>query len=63
LVSNEVGMGVVPESALGRLFRDVNGRTHQHLAPHMDEIYVAILGSILRLKPGPLEVQSLESAS
>jgi adenosylcobinamide kinase/adenosylcobinamide-phosphate guanylyltransferase len=56
-------MGVVPESALGRLFRDVNGRTHQHLAPHMDEIYVAILGSILRLKPGPLEVQSLESAS
>jgi adenosylcobinamide kinase/adenosylcobinamide-phosphate guanylyltransferase len=62
-VSNEVGMGVVPESALGRLFRDVTGRTHQHLVPHMDEIYAAILGTILRLKPGPVAVQSLGSES
>lgn len=56
VVTNEVGMGVVPESALGRLFRDVSGRTHQVLARGATEVYLAALGMVLRLRPGPVEV-------
>lgn len=54
LVTNEVGMGVVPESALGRAFRDAAGRAHQRLAREADRIYLAALGCVLRLRPAPL---------
>jgi len=54
VVTNEVGMGVVPESALGRVFRDVAGRAHQELAAEADEVYAGVLGVMLRLKPGPV---------
>jgi adenosylcobinamide kinase / adenosylcobinamide-phosphate guanylyltransferase len=54
VVTNEVGMGVVPESALGRRFRDLVGRAHQRLAAAADEIFLAILGTILRIRPEPL---------
>lgn len=56
LVSNEVGMGVVPESLLGRVFRDFAGRTHQRLGRSASELYVAVMGVILRLRPGPVAV-------
>ncbi len=55
VVTNEVGMGVHPESALGRTFRDLAGRAHQALARAADEIHLAVLGTLLRLKPGPVE--------
>ena len=54
VVTNEVGMGIVPDSPLGRSFRDVCGRSHQLLAPIADEIYFGALGMIIRLKPEPL---------
>ena len=56
LVTNEVGMGVHPETELGRLFRDLAGRTHQRLARVADELHLAVLGTVLRLRPGPVEV-------
>jgi adenosylcobinamide kinase/adenosylcobinamide-phosphate guanylyltransferase len=56
VVTNEVGLGIVPEAPLGRLFRDVVGRAHQRLAALADEIHLAILGTILRLRPEPLAV-------
>jgi adenosylcobinamide kinase/adenosylcobinamide-phosphate guanylyltransferase len=55
VVTNEVGMGVHPETALGRTFRDLAGRAHQALARAADEIHLAVLGTLLRLKPGPVE--------
>jgi adenosylcobinamide kinase/adenosylcobinamide-phosphate guanylyltransferase len=55
LVSNEVGMGIVPETPLGRAFRDVAGWAHQRLARAADEVYVAVMGMILRVHPGPVE--------
>jgi len=55
LVTNEVGLGVVPESALGRRFRDLAGIAHQRLAAAADEVYGALLGCVLRLHPGPVE--------
>lgn len=56
MVTNEVGMGLVPETALGRLFRDCAGRAHQRLVSECDEVYAGILGCILRLRPSPVEL-------
>jgi adenosylcobinamide kinase/adenosylcobinamide-phosphate guanylyltransferase len=53
VVTNEVGMGIVPESSLGRIFRDVAGSAHQLLSRRADEVYFAVLGTMLRLKPEP----------
>lgn len=58
LVTNEVGLSVVPETPLGRAFRDLCGRAHQLLARQADRIYLGALGCMLRLKPGPVEVES-----
>jgi adenosylcobinamide kinase/adenosylcobinamide-phosphate guanylyltransferase len=51
LVTNEVGMGIVPETPLGRRFRDLAGIAHQRLAAVADEVYFAVLGTMLRIKP------------
>ncbi len=55
VVTNEVGMGVHPETELGRIFRDLAGRTHQAIARVADEVHLAAMGMLLRLKPGPVE--------
>lgn len=54
-VTNEVGLGIVPDNALARRFRDHAGRLHQRLAASADEIYLGTLGVMLRLSPGPIE--------
>jgi adenosylcobinamide kinase / adenosylcobinamide-phosphate guanylyltransferase len=56
VVTSEVGLGLVPETSLGRLFRDVAGSAHQRLAGLADDIYFGVLGLMLRLKPGPVAV-------
>jgi adenosylcobinamide kinase/adenosylcobinamide-phosphate guanylyltransferase len=56
VVTNEVGMGLVPETPLGRAFRDATGLAHQRLAAIADEVYVAVMGLVLRVAPGPVEV-------
>lgn len=53
-VTNEVGMGVVPESPLGRAFRDLAGRANQRLAQSAGAVYLATMGLILRLRPEPI---------
>jgi len=50
LVTNEVGMGIVPEHRLGRLFRDLAGQANQILAASCDEVYALICGLPLKLK-------------
>lgn len=50
LVTNEVGMGIVPEHRLGRLFRDLAGQANQLLAASCDEVYAVISGLPLKLK-------------
>lgn len=56
VVTNEVGMGIVPESPLGRLFRDLAGQAHGALARQADQVYFAALGMMLRLRPNPVQV-------
>jgi adenosylcobinamide kinase/adenosylcobinamide-phosphate guanylyltransferase len=50
LVSNEVGMGIVPDNKLSRLFRDIAGTANQTLAAAADEVHVVISGIPLKLK-------------
>jgi adenosylcobinamide kinase/adenosylcobinamide-phosphate guanylyltransferase len=50
LVSNEIGMGVVPAYPLGREFRDALGRVNQAAAAACDEVYLTVAGLPLRLK-------------
>jgi adenosylcobinamide kinase/adenosylcobinamide-phosphate guanylyltransferase len=51
IVSNEVGMGIVPDNALSRRFRDLAGRLNQELAAIADEVYLVTAGIPLRIKP------------
>jgi len=50
VVSNEVGMGVVPPSRLGVLFRDMLGRANQRVAERADEVILLVAGLPWRLK-------------
>jgi len=49
-VSNEVGMGIVPESYLGRVFRDYLGLLNQKIALIADEVIVMHVGIPLKIK-------------
>ena len=50
LVSNEVGNGLVPETPLGRAFRDASGRMNQRMAALADEVTLVVAGLPLTLK-------------
>lgn len=50
VVSNEVGMGIVPENKLAREFRDLAGRANQVMAAAADEVYVCFSGIPVRIK-------------
>lgn len=62
VVTNEVGLGIVPETELGRQFRDLAGIAHQRLSRQADEVYFAMLGTMLRLKPTLAHVDATEVA-
>jgi adenosylcobinamide kinase/adenosylcobinamide-phosphate guanylyltransferase len=51
LVSNEVGMGLVPLYPLGRAFRDALGRINQLAAARADDVFLLVAGVPLRVKP------------
>lgn len=50
VVSNEVGLGLVPENKLGRVYRDLLGKANQLLARHADEVYFMASGIPLKIK-------------
>ncbi len=50
LVSNEVGMGIVPETPLGRLFRDAQGWLNQAVAAEVPHVVFVAAGLPLTLK-------------
>ena len=56
LVANEVGSGIVPEHALGRRFRDLQGVLNQRIAAHADCVTLMVAGL-------PLTVKSAEDLS
>ncbi len=50
LVTNEVGMSLVPEYPLGRVFRDIAGSVNQRLAEACDRVYLMVSGIPLKIK-------------
>jgi adenosylcobinamide kinase/adenosylcobinamide-phosphate guanylyltransferase len=56
VVSNEVGLGLVPDNPLGRLYRDLLGRANQTLAAQAEAVYFMVAGL-------PVDVKALARAS
>jgi adenosylcobinamide kinase / adenosylcobinamide-phosphate guanylyltransferase len=50
IVTNELGMGVVPPYELGRAIRDIAGRANQMLAKAADEVHLCVSGIPVRIK-------------
>lgn len=50
IVSNELGLGLVPVKRSVRAFRDVAGRVNQQIVAEADEVYLVVSGLSLRLK-------------
>lgn len=50
IVTNEVGLGIVPEDAFTRWFRDVFGRVNQFLGKEADEAFLVVAGIPMKLK-------------
>jgi adenosylcobinamide kinase/adenosylcobinamide-phosphate guanylyltransferase len=50
LITNEVGSGIVPESPLGRSFRDLAGSVNKRLAEAADEVILMVSGIPVRIK-------------
>ena len=50
VVSNEVGMGLVPAYPLGRIFRDAAGKANRMFAQKAKEAYFAVSGILIPLK-------------
>lgn len=52
LVTNELGGGIVPMNAMARDFRDQHGWMNQAVAEAADQVWLAVCGQPLRIKPG-----------
>jgi len=52
LISNEVGLGIVPDNAMARSFRDLAGSAHQRLAEICSDVYFVVAGLPMTLKGG-----------
>jgi len=50
IVSNEVGLGIIPADSGSRLYRDLLGRANQMLAARADEVYLLVAGLKMTLK-------------
>jgi adenosylcobinamide kinase/adenosylcobinamide-phosphate guanylyltransferase len=50
IVSNEIGLGIVPADRISRLYRDFLGRANQMLAEHADEVYMLLAGIPVPIK-------------
>ena len=63
LVSNEVGLGIVPDNPLARMFRDLAGAAHQRLAEICTDVHFVVAGLPMTLKGERLTESSLPPAS
>ena len=61
IVSNEVGLGIVPSSSLSRAYRDALGRVNQLVAARADRVYLMSAGLALEMKSlGALPVDQID---
>jgi adenosylcobinamide kinase/adenosylcobinamide-phosphate guanylyltransferase len=50
IITNEVGLGLVPADKTSRLYRDLLGKANQALAKHADEVYLMLAGIPVTIK-------------
>lgn len=50
IISNEVGLGLVPDNRLGRIYRDLLGRANQRLAAHAEQVLFLVAGIPMTIK-------------
>ncbi|MDO4793264.1 MAG: bifunctional adenosylcobinamide kinase/adenosylcobinamide-phosphate guanylyltransferase [Filifactor alocis] len=50
VVTNELGMGIVPQNRLSRLYRDIIGRMNQRIGSRADEVYFLVSGIAMNIK-------------
>lgn len=50
IVTNEIGLGVVPANKTGRIYRDLLGKVNQILAEHVDRVYLMVAGLPVSIK-------------
>ena len=50
VVSNELGMGIVPAYPLGRYFREIAGKMNQMVAEKADKVYFVVSGISIKIK-------------
>ena len=50
IVSNEVGMGLIPDNTLGRVYRDILGRSNIIIVDKADEVFLMVSGISLKIK-------------
>ena len=53
IVTNELGLGLVPTGEMSRLYRDLLGEANQRLAEAADEVYLMVSGLPVQIKPPP----------
>ncbi len=58
IVSNEVGLGIVPENELARFYRDLLGKVNQLISQKADEVYFMVAGIPLKIKGEPSPTKS-----
>jgi adenosylcobinamide kinase/adenosylcobinamide-phosphate guanylyltransferase len=58
IVSNELGLGIIPADRVSRLYRDVLGRANQMLAAHADEVYLLVAGLPVAIKKATKNIDS-----
>ncbi|MFC2013861.1 bifunctional adenosylcobinamide kinase/adenosylcobinamide-phosphate guanylyltransferase [Chloroflexota bacterium] len=51
IVTNEIGLGLVPANRIGRLYRDLLGKANQMLAQKADDVYLMVAGLPTQIKP------------
>ena len=59
LVTNELGLGIVPDNALARRFRDDHGWMNQTVAEIADQVWLSVSGQPMRLKPSRENVDDI----
>jgi len=55
IVTNEVGLGLVPANKIGRLYRDLLGKANQLLAERCDEVYLMVAGISMLIKSNTVQ--------
>jgi len=60
IVSNEVGLGVVPAYYMGNFFRDISGRINSSIAIEADNVYFTVSGLPMKLKSKGVNIKCSE---